>query len=84
MYLCSNNIKTYKAMVIKTYGIMELAQLYFPTITPKSAANKLSHWISINPDLRKAIPKYSKTLTPKQVKLIVEIVGEPEEVLDIK
>ncbi len=66
-------------MTARTYGHMELAQLYFPNITQKSAARKLSHWISINPTLKAAIMPNTRTLTPKQVQLIFDIVGEPGE-----
>lgn len=76
-YICTVNFNMF-SMKIRTYGHTELAQLYFPNITQKAAANKLSYWISINPELSKAIPKNTRTLNPKQVKLIIDTVGEPE------
>lgn len=64
-------------MTAKTFGHMELAQLYFPYITQKAAARKLSMWISINPTLSAMIPKNTRTFTPKQVQLIFNEIGEP-------
>lgn len=67
---------------IRTYGRMELAQAYCPTMNPRAAYHKLSLWIDRYPNLREqlmaigASPK-SRTYTPAQVKLIVEALGEP-------
>ena len=65
---------------IRTYGFGELAQLYMPHITPKSASNRLRAWINHNSNLSRNLElsghkKGSKILTPQQVKLIVEHVG---------
>ena len=66
-------------MIAKTYGRMELAQLYFPYITQKSATRKLGQWIATNPTLSAAILPNTRTLTPRQVRLIFDEVGEPGE-----
>jgi hypothetical protein len=60
----------------------DLAQLYAPELTPRSAVNRLMRWISIHPvlsdELRKAgYRKTAKVLSPRQVELIVEHLGEP-------
>lgn len=60
----------------------DLAQLYSPELTPRSAVNRLMRWISIHPvlsdELRKAgYRKGSRVFSPRQVELIVEHLGEP-------
>lgn len=60
----------------------ELAQMYAPDLTPRAAVNRLAKWIKINPALVKALEaagyvKQSKIFTSKQVKIIMEYLGEP-------
>ena len=67
---------------IKTMGFGELAQLYNPSIKPESASNALRRWINNNHtlsnDLRTAgYKKYSKVLTPLQVRILIFNLGEP-------
>jgi hypothetical protein len=66
---------------LKAYGLQELAQLYFPCNTPQSAATQLRKWMRIkalDQKLRAASYTYGqKILTPLQVKVIVEHIGEP-------
>ena len=67
---------------IRTMGFGELAQMYNPTIGKGSASNTLRKWILLNKDLHNALNqtgyiKSIKELTPKQVQLIVEALGEP-------
>ena len=67
---------------IKEYGRTELASLYCPGISPHSAWGKLRRWLSLVPGLtaRLAAAGYDgrqRSLTPAQVRLIVEALGEP-------
>lgn len=63
------------------YGLQELATLYFPNSTPQAASNQLKKWMSKEKLLAKlAEAGYEpgqKILTPRQVAVIVEHVGEP-------
>lgn len=68
----------------KSYGKSELAALYMPDISPKSAAEELRRWIRKFPGLEDALAAAGlgardKRYTPAQVRLIVEAIGEPEE-----
>ena len=67
---------------IKSYGYGELALLYFPNSTKKSASVQLGRWIKFNESLKdllrnNGLKKGQKILTPKQVEIIVLIIGEP-------
>ena len=67
---------------IQQYGRTELAQIYFPDITPDSAWKKLKHWIDINHPLTEALralgySSHCRTFTPAQVEAIVHFLGEP-------
>lgn len=69
-------------IAIRTYGFCELSQLYFPTVSKKSAARNLRLWmqksIVLQEKLRQA--EYiagQRLLTPKQVTILVEHFGEP-------
>ena len=67
---------------IRTYGRMELAQTYFPTLLALSAWNKLKRWIDNCPQLKKRLAELTenpkaRTWTPRQVEAIVEMLGEP-------
>ena len=67
---------------VRALGFGELAQLYFPNISKKSASIQLSRWLKINVELNKNLSVYGfkngqKLLTPKQVELIVNYLGEP-------
>jgi hypothetical protein len=71
-----------KEFVIRSYGYCELAMLYFPNSTKKSASAQLGRWIRQNERLRSqwlemGFKPRKKLLTPNQVKLIVEVFGEP-------
>ena len=71
-----------KEFVIRSYSYCELAMLYFPNSTKKSASAQLGRWIRGNQKLKNQLmemgfkPK-KKLLTPNQVKLIIEFFGEP-------
>lgn len=67
---------------IRSYGYGELAHLYFPNITKKSACTRFKSWISENEKLLNRLyeigyQKKQRLLTPRQVKLIIEAFGEP-------
>ena len=71
-----------KQFVIRTYGFNELAHLYFPQSTPKSATQTFGRWIHSNPKLVASLTelqwmKRRKYLTPKQVKLLVDYFDPP-------
>lgn len=66
---------------IHAYGLQELAQLYFPNNTPHSASNQLRKWIKkdkLFARLREAgYAPGQKLLTPRQVGILFEHLGEP-------
>lgn len=68
---------------VKAYGKSELALLYFPDASSAhTAVNHLMSWIRRNPQLKEQLVgmgyrKSAKFFTPKEVKLIVEYLGEP-------
>ncbi len=69
-------------MEIRSYGLAELAILYKPDVHPRTAVKVLQQWIDRFPGLRRRLkaagwkPKL-KIITPVQVRLIVEALGEP-------
>ena len=70
------------AFTIQPYTKKELALLYFPTATPHVAVNRLMSWISRCKPLHDALldqgyRKTTKWLSPREVKLITEYLGEP-------
>ena len=78
VYLCSME----NAFKIRTYGRMELAQLYCPDVQPKTAWKKLKEWIDYYPHLNEKLALLGKTTctrtySPPQVRAIVEALGEP-------
>ena len=69
-------------MDIVAMNKMELESMYAPELTPHAAVNRLMRWVAYHPkltdELRKTgYRKMSKLLSPKQVELIVEYLGEP-------
>jgi len=71
-----------KDFVIRTYGFNELAQQYFPNITPKSASRMFRNWITSNSNLAEILTELKwrkglKYFTPKQVKAIIEHLDPP-------
>lgn len=73
------NEETFK---VRAYGFGELAQLYFPNLSKRSASAQLRNWIKENPKLiveLEAVGFYfgKKILTPMIVKIIVDLFGEP-------
>ena len=68
--------------IIRTYTKKELALMYFPESYPRTAVNHLMAWIHLciplwNELLDMGYRKTSKSFSPKQVKAIVEYLGEP-------
>lgn len=76
----SNVMKDFE---IRSFTKKELAYCYFPTADdPHIAVNRLMRWINRCTPLKDALEeqgyrKSSKWFTPKEVKLIVEYLGEP-------
>ena len=67
---------------IRSYAYSELAMLYFPNNTKKSASVQLRRWIisdyNLKTDLENSgLKKWQKLLTPKQVGIIINYIGEP-------
>jgi hypothetical protein len=71
-----------KGFILRSYGYGELALLYFPNSTKKSATTQLRRWIRRNAVLRSTLAQLGFTerqriLTPRQVEEIIQFVGEP-------
>lgn len=67
---------------IRSYGYGELALLYFPKSNKRSASTQLGRWLRQNEKLKTRLLELGyksrkKILTPSQVRLIVELFGEP-------
>ncbi len=67
---------------IRMYTKKELALMYFPESMPRTAVNHLMAWIRRctplwDELLKMGYYKTSKSFSPKQVKAIVEYLGEP-------
>ncbi len=67
---------------IRAYGFGELAQLYFPNITKKSASAQLRRWIKLSNSVMSDLENFGykpgiRLLTPAHVRVIVEEFGEP-------
>lgn len=67
---------------MKALSMSELAVLYFPHSSVKSASTQLKRWIAYNRTLQDELNATGyrngqRMLTPKQVDLIVYYLGEP-------
>ena len=67
---------------VRAYGYGELAQLYFPNISKKSASAQLRRWIKLSKKVLPMLESHSykpglRLLTPVHVKVIVDEFGEP-------
>ena len=66
----------------RSYGKGELAMLYLPDIQQQSAVDRFNKWIAAAPGLKERLiatgmnPR-SRSYTPAQVRLIVEVLQEP-------
>jgi len=61
---------------------LDLALAYFPTLKPSAAECKFRRWINEIPYLMKRLKKkgysnFQKVLTPKQIRIIFSVLGEP-------
>ena len=68
-----------KEFKIHAYGKSDLAMLYFPGDGKKEALTKFRLWLLRNKRLRGFVSRESKFFTPKQVKIILEELGEPDD-----
>ena len=67
---------------IRSYTKKELALTYFPASDPHVAVNRLMSWINRCKPLHEALldqgyQKTSKWLSPREVAIVVEHLGEP-------
>jgi hypothetical protein len=67
---------------VRAYGFGELAQLYFPTITKKSASAQLRRWIKFSKNIQQKLQDLDyepgrRILTPAHVKVLIDEFGEP-------
>ena len=67
---------------IRSYGYGELAQLYFPNITKKSASWQLTKWIKADQKLLESLMLHgyrpnTRRLKPKHVRLIIDAFDYP-------
>ncbi len=68
--------------IIRTYTKKELALMYFPDSSPRTAVNHLMAWIHRCSPLWEQLQTMdyypnAKSFTPRQVRAIVEHLGEP-------
>lgn len=68
--------------IIRQYTKKQLALMYFPESNPRTAVNHLMSWIRLCTPLGAELQamgyqKMSKSFTPRQVKAIIEYLGEP-------
>ena len=68
-----------KEFKIHAYGKSELAMLYFPGDNKELALKKLRCWFAKNKNLKHFVSREKKYFTPKQVKIIIEELGEPDD-----
>ena len=74
--------KKEKTFEYRSYGKGEHAMLYLPDIQQQSAVDRFNKWIAAAPGLKERLiatgmnPR-SRSYTPAQVRLIVEVLQEP-------
>ena len=73
-------MKEEEKFVVRAYGKSELAMIYFPKDSEETAKKKFRNWLRINPRLKGLIDRSTRCYTPKQVRRIVEEVGEPFDI----
>lgn len=69
-------------MKIQALHLKEIAGIYFPNSTPRSANTQIKRWFMYNKALMKALSDAGyvngqRVFTPKQVQLVFEYLGEP-------
>lgn len=67
---------------LRAYSKQELAEMYAPGLTKKSAGKRLSQWIKLCRPLWEELIKtgynpLQRILNPRQVELIFQYLGEP-------
>ncbi len=62
---------------VRTYGRMELAQVYFPAILPRSAWKKLKALLMDNPQTASLAVLSRRTFLPTEVSVIFSVLGVP-------
>ena len=63
--------------VIKTYGRMELAQLYFPAIAPRSAWMRMKDLLRESSTTAELAEQTRRVFMPAEVSLIFDTFGVP-------
>ena len=63
--------------VIKTYGRMELAQLYFPAIAPRSAWRRMKDLLRESSITAELAEQTRRVFMPAEVSLIFDTFGVP-------
>ena len=61
----------------KSFGRMELAQLYFPYILPRSAWQKLKTLLEEDPALQHLVSLTRRSFLPAEVNIIYQHLGHP-------
>ena len=65
----------------KSFGRMELAQLYFPYILPRSAWQKLKSLLVEDPALKHLVTLKRRSFLPVEVNIIYQRLGQPQNAL---
>lgn len=78
----NNRNSEWQDFKLRPYTKKEFALMYFPESIPSTAVKHLMAWIRRCTPLWDALQamgyqKLSKSFTPRQVKLIIEYLGEP-------
>ena len=63
--------------VLKTYGRMELAQLYFPAIAPRSAWRRMKDLLRESSTTAELAEQTRRVVMPAEVSLIFDTFGVP-------
>ncbi len=65
------------AQTVKSFGRMELAQLYFPCILPRSAWQKLKSLLMEDSALQHLSSLKRRSFLPSEVNIIYQRLGHP-------
>ena len=63
--------------IIKTYGRMELAQMYFPAIAPRSAWRRMKDLLRESSSTAELASMSRRIFMPAEVSLIFDTFGKP-------
>ena len=72
-----NHIVQSSKLNVQSLGRMELAQMYFPYIQPRSAWLKLKSLLSEDPGLTHLTKLKRRTFLPMEVNIIYQHLGQP-------